>query len=286
MTNHSSEPATGHSGHTHHADLLLALAERLTSEATVVLSDGLQRAELVTDTKSSSTDLVTEVDRAAEKLIVEGILNERPDDSIVGEEGASRSGSTGVCWFIDPIDGTTNYVYGLPGYAVSIGVEVDGVPTAGVVAVPGFDETFTALRNKGAWRNGTAIAASRDVEPSHALVATGFAYEPRRRIAQATAMTKLIGRIRDIRRMGAASVDLCSVACGRVDAYYERGLQPWDHAAGALIASEAGATVAGLDRSEAPRDVGSGPSPLLLAASPPLWEQLAEMLGEVGAGQA
>ena len=177
---------------------------------------------------------------------------------------------------IDPIDGTTNFVYGHPGFSVSIAAEVDGEPAVGVVAVPLHQDVFTAVRGRGAHRNGVPVRASAATDLSRALVATGFAYDPDRRRRQAAVVEGLIGDIRDVRRVGAASVDLCSVACGRVDAYYERGLSPWDWAAGALIAREAGARV---------DDVGGGDgaSDLLLAAPEPLWEPLADRLRALGA---
>lgn len=258
---------------------LLELATRTAAAASEILIDGLTRARTTVDTKTTGTDMVTEMDRASERLIVDAILGARPGDGILGEEGTDHQGSSGVRWIVDPIDGTTNYLYGHPGFAVSIAVEIDGDICVGVVHDPLHHEVFSAVRGRGATRNGAAIHASTETRLAQCLVATGFSYEPERRRRQATVLTELLPQVRDIRRMGAASVDLCSVACGRVDAYYERGLQPWDHAAGALIAREAGALVGDL----------SGADPrfeFCLAAPPALFEQLAPILGALGAGEA
>jgi myo-inositol-1(or 4)-monophosphatase len=199
------------------------------------------RAEV--STKSTGTDMVTEMDRASEVLISEALLGARPDDGILGEEGAHQAGTSGVRWVVDPLDGTTNYLYGFPGFNVSIAAEIDGEAAVGVVYDVVRDELFSAVRGGGATRNGEPIRASEQTELAHALVGTGFSYEPERRRRQAQALVRVLPRVRDIRRQGAAAIDLCSVACGRLDAYYERGLAPWDLAAGGLIAAEAGATV-------------------------------------------
>ena len=258
---------------------LLTLAVDIAGRAAAGQLDGLTRARTSVDTKTTGTDMVTEMDRATERLIVDSILAARPTDGILGEEGTDRPGTSGTRWIVDPIDGTTNYLYGHPGFSVSIAVEVDGLVSVGVVHDPLHDEVFTAIRGRGAHRNGRPISVSTEERLAHALIATGFSYEPDRRRRQATVLTELLPRVRDIRRMGAASVDLCSVACGRVDAYYERGLQPWDHAAGALIAREAGAIVGDLDGGE-PR------FEFCLAAPPALFEQLRPLLVEFGAGDA
>ncbi len=170
---------------------------------------------------------------------------------------------------IDPIDGTTNYLYGHPGYGISIAVEIDGEVTVGVVHDPIHGERFAAVRDGGATRNGAAIAVSDETDLAATLVATGFGYEPAGRTAQAELVARLIGSIRDIRRMGAAAVDLCSVACGRVDAYYERGLNHWDLAAGTLIAAEAGATIG---------ELADG---TVIAAPAALYEPLRDLLDEL-----
>lgn len=255
---------------------LCALAVDIGTQAAHLLTEALNRTSLAVDAKSSPTDLVTEMDRAAEQLIARRLEEARPNDAIVGEEGTDKPGTTGVRWIIDPIDGTTNFVYGHPGFAVSIAAEVDGQSTVGVVCDPLHAETFAAVHTHGAWRNGQPISASSCTDMPLALVATGFSYEPERRRLQAEVLGAVLPEVRDIRRMGAASTDLCSVACGRIDAYYERGLKPWDYAAGALIASEAGAVVTD--------GAGGGPSPeFTLACTPALAGPLSDLLRQSGA---
>ena len=218
-------------------DLAVDLAQRASQ---LLLDEAPDRAEDVA-TKSSRTDMVTAVDRASEALIVGTIEKERPDDGVLGEEGSKRDGTSGVRWIIDPLDGTTNYLYGFPVYAVSIGVEVNGEVEAGVVVHPTLQEVFTARRGEGAQCNGATIAVSDKADLSTALIGTGFAYDPARRGEQARWLHHILPSVRDVRRAGAAAVDLCWVACGRLDGYYEAGLSPWDVAAGELIAREAGA---------------------------------------------
>lgn len=264
---------------------LAELAADLATAAAALLVEGLDRTRRSVETKSSATDLVTDMDRLSERTIVEGILARRPHDSILGEEGSDRLGTSGVRWIIDPIDGTTNYVYGHPGFAVSIAAEWTDPATGtaevvvGAVADPLHGDVFTAALGGGARRNGSPIRCSAEVDLGRALVATGFSYESLRRARQARVLTDLLPDVRDIRRMGAASVDLCSVACGRVDAYYEKGLAPWDFAAGALVAREAGARIGDLD--------GGAPSgAFALAAAPDLFDPLAERLRAAGAADA
>jgi myo-inositol-1(or 4)-monophosphatase len=258
---------------------LLDLATGLARRAGTLLLDGLSRARSTVDTKSTGTDMVTEMDRASERLVVDGIVAARPDDAILGEEGTDRAGTSGVRWVVDPLDGTTNYLYAHPGFAVSIGVQIDGTTVAGVVDAPLEGDVFTATLGGGAFRNGSRIATSTEVDLSRALVATGFGYRPERRQLQASVLARIIPHVRDIRRMGAAAVDLCSVACGRDDAYYERGLQPWDHVAGALIAREAGAVVGHLDGRPEDDD-------FVLAAPPALFAPLRDLLRDAGAADA
>jgi len=224
-------------------DELRTLAERVAREAGALLLDGLGRARVEVSTKTTGTDMVTEMDRAAEALITKGLLGPRPDDGILGEEGAHRIGTTGVGWVVDPLDGTTNYLYGLPGFNVSIAAEVDGQAAVGVVFDVIRHELFSAVRGQGSTRNGEPIHGSQATNLSRALVGTGFSYEAERRRRQAEVLVHVLPRVRDIRRQGAAALDLCSVACGRLDGYYEQGLAPWDLAAGSLIATEAGAVV-------------------------------------------
>jgi len=194
-------------------------------------------------TKSTSTDVVTEIDTWSEETIVEAITSRRPDDGLLGEEGAFAAGSTGVTWVIDPVDGTTNFLYDLPGYSVSIGLEYEGAPLAGAVYDPVRAELFSGAAGQGATVNGTSISASSLDTLATALVGTGFSYDPEDRVRQATVLPAIVPAVRDIRRFGGAALDFCAVACGRLDAYFERGVKPWDSAAGSIIASEAGAIV-------------------------------------------
>ena len=261
----------------HDLDTLLDLATGLARDAGALLVDGQASLRVDVATKTSATDMVTDMDRASEALVVEGLARARPDDAILAEEGASRDGSSGVRWVIDPLDGTTNYLYGNPGYAVSIAAEVDGTGVVGVVFDPSRDELFSAATGRGARCNGEEVAVSGATDLAQSLVATGFSYLPERRASQARLLIGVLPVVRDIRRLGAATLDLCWVACGRVDAYYESGLQPWDLAAGAVIAGEAGAGVEGLD----------GPVPhsgSVLAATPALIEPLRRLLRESDEG--
>lgn len=258
------------------ADALLSLALDVAQRAGTLLVEGRPRDLGVAATKSSPTDVVTEMDTASERLIVEALLAARPDDGLLGEEGAARPGTSGVRWVIDPIDGTVNYLYGLPAWAVSIAAEYDGTAVAGVVHVPAAGETFTAVRGGGAFCNGRRLQVTTGVPLGQALVGTGFGYAAARRAVQGRVLAELIGRIRDVRRGGSAAVDLCSVAAGRLDAYYERGVQAWDVAAGALVATEAGARFEGL------RGVAASPE-LSVAAADPLFGDLHDELVRLGA---
>jgi myo-inositol-1(or 4)-monophosphatase len=255
---------------------LVELAADVARRAVRLLLEGRGRARLRVETKVSATDMVSDMDRASEHLIVTALLAERPDDGIVGEEGSASPGTSGLRWVIDPLDGTTNYLYDHPGWAVSIAAEDAGGTIAGVVADGVHDEMFTATRGGGARRDGAPVACSAASDLATALVGTGFAYTAAGRRAQGAVVARLLPRVRDIRRMGAAAVDLCSVACGRLDAYYERGLAPWDLAAGALVAAEAGAVVAALD--------GGPPSgSSVLAAAPGIAAPLRDLLRSLGA---
>jgi myo-inositol-1(or 4)-monophosphatase len=194
-------------------------------------------------TKSSRTDVVTEIDTWAEEQVVARIEALRPDDGFLGEEGTNRPSSTGITWVIDPIDGTTNLLYDLPGYSVSIAAAIDSNSHAGAVYDPIRHELFSAALGEGATRNGAPIAPTAATDLSTSLVGTGFSYQSDDRGPQARALEVILPAVRDIRRNGGAALDFCAVACGRLDAYFERGLSPWDSAAGSLIASEAGASV-------------------------------------------
>jgi len=221
--------------------------------------------------KSSPTDAVTAADQAVERLLVDGIRAARPNDGILGEEGASDEGTSGVRWVIDPIDGTVNYLYGLTGWAVSVGVEVAGQAVAGAVFAPSRSELWQGALGQGATLNGQPLRCTQVTELARALVATGFGYDARRRAAQARLLPHLLPAVRDIRREGAGALDLCSVAAGRVDAYFEQGLSPWDLCAGGLIAREAGARIEGLRGNAAGSD-------LVLAAGPGVFAELHDLL--------
>lgn len=229
--------------------------------------------------KSSRTDLVSDADRDAEAAIEKLLLGERPHDGLLAEEGASSEARSGRRWVVDPLDGTTNFLYGIPAWAVSIALEDAAGPAVGVVLDPARGEVFSAVRGEGAQLAATdgpagdpGDATRLAIEPAErldtALVATGFGYDPEQRAAQARLLTVVLPRVRDIRRAGAAALDLCWVAAGRVDAYYERGLSPWDWAAGSLIAAEAGATLRSLD----------GEPSGLVAAPPALVDQLVALV--------
>ncbi len=259
---------------------LVELAARLATDAGALLLDGRASVRADEATKTSATDMVTDMDRASEALIVDGLIRARPDDEILAEEGSARRGSSGVRWVIDPLDGTTNYLYGHPTFAVSIAAELDGRTVVGVVGAPAHGELFRAVAGGGAFATGgrafghqARLGVSGATDLATSLVATGFSYVAERRTAQGRVLSRLLPKVRDVRRLGAAALDLCWVACGRVDAYYEAGLQPWDLAAGALIAAEAGASVVGLD----------GPVPSsgsVLAATPALVEPLRHLLDD------
>jgi myo-inositol-1(or 4)-monophosphatase len=278
------------------AEALLRIAVDAAREAGTLLASwrGDMRPEVI-DTKSSPTDVVTEMDRRSEAVITGRIREVRPGDTVLGEEGGQTAGdplpdeggagdsgaparTSRVRWVVDPLDGTVNYLYGLPDWAVSIAAEVDGTVVAGVVEVPRFGETFTAVAGQGAWlhRGGSAIAlrCTSGVTLSQALVGTGFGYDSGRRQVQGEIIAALVPHVRDIRRGGSAAVDLCSVAAGRMDAFFERGLNYWDYAAGGLIAREAGARVGGLaGRQES--------TSMAVAADPGLYRQLDTFLSRL-----
>ncbi|WP_328479282.1 inositol monophosphatase [Streptomyces sp. NBC_00377] len=260
---------------------LLELAKEAARRAGELLRDGRPADLAVAATKSSPIDVVTEMDIAAEKLITGLISEHRPDDGFLGEEGASVEGSSGIRWIIDPLDGTVNYLYGLPTWAVSIAAEQDGETVVGVVGIPMRDETFHAVRGRGAWRTGAregerALSCRPAAPLDQALVSTGFNYVTEVRAHQADVAQRLIPLVRDIRRSGSAAVDLCDVAAGRLDGYYERGLHPWDLAAGDLIAREAGALTGGRPGERPARD-------LTVAATPGVFEPLQRLLEDAGA---
>jgi myo-inositol-1(or 4)-monophosphatase len=241
----------------------LELAERVARAAGEVLMSYYGRAPEGLGSKSSDTDLVSDADREAERVVRELLAAERPDDGLVAEEGSRSEASSGRRWIVDPLDGTVNFLYGFPAWAVSVALEDGDGLVVGVVHSPVHDETFCAGRGGGAFvvadgrRMRLRVSDCDDL--GRAMVATGFSYDPARRAQQADVVRGLLPRARDIRRAGAASLDLSWLAAGRVDAYYERGLNPWDWAAGRLLVEEAGGTVAALE----------GDWPGLAAASTP-----------------
>jgi myo-inositol-1(or 4)-monophosphatase len=224
---------------------LLALATEIAAEAAVVVARYAAERTYLIETKSSPTDLVTEADRETEALIVRRILAARPDDSLLGEEGANRDGSSDIRWLIDPIDGTTNFVYGVPAYSVSIGVQRGDEMIAGVVHDVAMQEAYTASLGGGAHLNGRPIQVGDRADLSTTLWGIGFAYDKLRRGNQANFYDKVLTHIRDVRRMGSAALDLCRVACGQLDGYFEFQLNPWDIAAGRIVLTEAGGVAGG-----------------------------------------
>ncbi len=255
-------------------DDLLALALGVAVEAGELL---LRRPDdLGVDTKSSATDVVTVMDRASEELVVGRLLDGRPGDALLAEEGAERSGTSGVRWVVDPLDGTVNYLHRLPFWAVSIAAESRGEVVAGVVHAPVLGWTFTATRGGGAWQGQEQLRGSSCTELSRALVATGFAYDATRRGQQGAVAAAVLPRVADLRRCGSGALDLCMAAWGVVDASYERGLSPWDHAAGGLVASEAGLLVTGL------QGAAAGWA-MTVAAPPALAPDLLKLLTELDA---
>ena len=230
-------------------------------------------------TKSTATDMVTDVDKASDVLIRGLLLDSRPDDGLVTEEDADQPGTTGVVWVVDPIDGTTNFVYGHPPYAVSIGACVGGRPIAGAIVEISADDRYVGSIGGGSYRNGSRLRLNEPPELSRALISTGFGYDPDRRRDQAALLGRIIDQVRDVRRLGAAAFDLCSIAAGRIDGYYEHGLNDWDLAAGQIIAAEAGAVVEHL--------TGGVPAPpgCIIAAHPDLVGPLRDLLLTHGADE-
>jgi len=255
-------------------DELLALAVDIALEAGTFIRAARPAGPVRSETKSTATDAVTEFDHASEALIVERLRIERPDDGIVAEEGTADLGTTGVQWVIDPIDGTTNFLYDLPLYSVSIAAQDDEGGLVGAVYAPMTDEVFAARRGGGATVNGRPISCSDQRILAETLVATGFGYAAERRARQGARVGALLPHVRDIRRLGSAAVDLCYVAAGRFDAYYEQYLNPWDLAAGELIAREAGCRTGGMLDGPA-RPAG------LLVTTPALFDPMRSLLAEV-----
>ena len=219
---------------------LLELARTTAREAGELILRLRAEGVVVAGTKSSEIDIVTRADQAAEALVKERLLGARPEDGMVGEEGDDLGGTSGVVWIVDPIDGTVNYLYGLPHFAVSIAAEVDGEVVAGVVVAPGLDLEYVATLGGGATCNGRPIRPRATVPLGERLVGTGFSYEQPARAREATYISRLLPRVRDLRRLGSCALDLCAVASGTLDAYVEEGPHIWDHAAAGLVVLEAG----------------------------------------------
>jgi myo-inositol-1(or 4)-monophosphatase len=248
---------------------LLKLAE---SVARAAGSHLMNRPSSFTFTeKSSVVDFATQMDQQSEELIVKQILAVRADDGIIAEEGAAKPSKSGITWVIDPLDGTVNYLYGLPGWNVSIAAkDADGV-LVGVVYAPSINGFWSAIRGGGAKYNGNKIKCNDPVTLDKSLLATGFAYDLNLRVSQGDTMAKLLPKIRDLRRNGAAAVDLCYVAMGAIDGYFEGSLKEWDYAAGGLIATEAGAVISG-------RGGKAADSDLVVCAGPALHAQLLPLI--------
>jgi myo-inositol-1(or 4)-monophosphatase len=258
---------------------LVDVAVLVATEAAALARVSRETAIRDVDTKSSETDVVTAGDRASERLVRERLAELRPGEPVLGEEegGSEDAARDGLCWVVDPIDGTVNYLYGYPWYAVSLAAQVDGVSVAGAVVEPVSGRRWTAARGFGAALDGVPLRVSDSTRLDLSLIATGFAYRPERRRRQAAGVAHLMGRLRDIRRGGSAALDLCAVAAGWVDGYFEHGLSRWDWAAGSLIASEAGATVRlpGATGDEFGED-------LLLAATPGIADALGAAMIDSG----
>jgi len=256
---------------------LLDVSTRVATEAAELALTCRPDAITDVDTKSSETDVVTAADLAVERFVRDRLAELRPGEPVLGEEaGGASAGSGGLCWVVDPIDGTVNYLYGFPWYAVSLAAQVDGVSVAATVVEPVSGRRWTAARGHGAWLDGRPLRVSAASRLDLALLGTGFAYRAERRSRQAAGVAELLGRVRDIRRAGAASLDLCAVAAGWLDGYFEHGLNRWDWAGGALVAEEAGAVVRLPDTPDA-----LGPD-LVVAAAPGIAADLDTALAAAG----
>jgi myo-inositol-1(or 4)-monophosphatase len=261
---------------------LEALAVDIAREAGDLARTRRHAGVAIAATKSALADIVTEADREVEALIRGRLAAERPDDGFLGEETGAERGSSGITWVVDPIDGTVNYAYGIPHYAVSIAA-VSGEPApecwealAGAVYAPMMGEMFHAAQGEGAWLGETRLAVNAEVGPAGALLATGFGYDPATRPGDLELIARVMPVLaRDLRRGGSAALDHAYVAAGRLDGYFERGLSPWDHAAGALLVTEAGGRF-GRNRPD-----GSGRAPLIVAAAPAIFDRLAAAAGLV-----
>ncbi|SFS15609.1 myo-inositol-1(or 4)-monophosphatase [Microbacterium sp. cf046] len=253
---------------------LEALAIEIAREAGALAQQRRTEGVAIAATKSSIADIVTEADREVERLIRARLADERPGDGFLGEESGAERGTTDITWVVDPIDGTVNYAYGIPAYAVSIAA-VRGEPNpdawealAGAVFSPSTGEQFHASRGGGAWLDGHRLSVNEEPSTAGALLATGFGYDPATHASDLARVGRVMPMARDLRRIGAASLDLAFVAAGRFDGYFERGLQPWDHAAGALLVEEAGGRFAKIQLDDIPG------RPLFVASGPGVFDRL------------
>lgn len=240
---------------------LLNLAELIARKAGQLLTNRPSKFEL--DQKSGVFDFATQMDHESEKLIVGEIHKSRPDDGLVGEEGSNRPSTSGITWVIDPIDGTVNYLYDIPGWCISIAAKDSQGPIVGVVYSPATNSLWKASRGNGAFLNDQPISCNEPVVLDRALVGSGFAYDIEKRKIQAALIARLLPQIRDLRRLGACAVDICHVATGSLDAYFEAGVNEWDYAAAGLIATEAGAVISidkGIWNGEKNMVIVAGPS--------------------------
>jgi myo-inositol-1(or 4)-monophosphatase len=250
---------------------LLELAMVAATQASDILLGFFQGPARGVGTKSSPTDLVSDADRTSEKFLLDFLKHERPQDGVVAEEGGGRASSSGLTWVIDPLDGTVNFLFGIPVWCVSIAVEDPHGPLAAVVYDPNRDELFAAERDEGATLNAEPIHVSERVELSSALIGTGFSYDSEVRSEQAGIFTRVLPQVRDVRRAGSAAIDLASLACGRLDGFYEAPMEAWDKAAGVLLVQEAGGVL-----SELPAPKGLPPG--VIGANPQLHEQLRDLV--------
>ena len=263
------------------AAALRDLALEVARDAAALVRDRRTGGVTVADTKSSSVDVVTEADRASEDLIRRRLLEARPDDSVVGEEGDDHVGSSGVRWVVDPIDGTVNYLYGLPEYAVSIAAEAAGEVVAGAVLNVATGVEYAAARGQGATRDGVPLRVRPSPPVAQRLILTGFGYRTDVRAGQAERVARMLPKVRDIRRMGSCALDLCHVAEGSADGYVEEGPNTWDWSAGSLVATEAGARFELLPGTLA-AELGEPGRTVLTAAPADGWDDFVQLLEECG----
>ena len=264
------------------AEALRDLALDVARQAAAVVRERGSGEVRVADTKSSSVDVVTEADRESERLLRRLLLAARPDDSILGEEGEDHAGSSRVRWVLDPVDGTVNFLYGLPEYAVSVAAEVDGVVVAGAVVNAATGVEYAAASGTGATRDGRPLRVRPSPPVAERLVLTGFGYRADVRAGQAERVARMLPRVRDVRRMGSCALDLCHVAEGRADGYVEEGPNLWDHAAGSLVATEAGARFGLLPGTLAEQLEGWGQAAVVVAAPADGWHDFLALLTECG----